>query len=200
MKNKLFFLIGIVLVISMTTVMASEINVPVIVDIQNGTLNITGDNLAYSLNLSSLYNLTENQTNVSLKTVQIIKLTGSNAETLEDVLRQMILSCNESRSYIDQYINCNLTSQILNQTESSLASCQFDKTVCSNVLDSWKTSAAPYAITNPSEIKVKIDSAKNSLIWLVIVVGIVVGLVVYYVLTKRGKSRRPEDISTSDYD
>jgi len=202
MKNKLILLIGIVLLMTMiSNVRASEINVPVSITINGGVLEIIGDNLDFSYNLSSFYNLTTNQTtNKSYNTLQIIKLQGENAESLESLLRDMTVQCNESMALWGPYTNCSLTTQVLNQTQDALGICLLDKSTCTNRLNYWTTSAAPFAITNPGEIKPKFDSAKNSLVWLVVVAALVAGFGVYYWTSKKGKGKRPSDLQTADYD
>lgn len=197
MKNKFYLVIAlaIFLILFSYETKAYDINVPVILDIKNGTLYITGENLNYSFNLKEFYNLTNNQTeNKSLNKVLIIKLKEESAVSLEDLLRDMTSQCNRSMALYENYTACLLIKDEINRTKEELESCKIEKTNYFNVIESWRTNAAPYGIATPYDIKEKFESAKNNLWWLVILVGIVSAGFTYFILNRKGKAKKPEDI------
>jgi len=203
MKNKFLVLfVGILLVLVTTnSVMAYDINVPILVKIEGDMLTIQSDNLDWSYNLSKTYNLTANQTaNVSYNTILISKLTEETAASIETLLRDMTVQCSYFYEYAEEYLNCSLAVSELNKTQDALFICQSENIACKTNLESWRTNAAAHAIANPHEIRVRFDEAKNSRMWLVIV-ALLVGIGgTYWFINKKGKGKRPKDIETADYD
>jgi len=203
MKNKLIYLIGIVFLMTMISVRA-DTNVPIILSFNGTSMRIQADNLDFNLNLSTIYNIsqtnTSNYSNYGSSQILMATLTGADSMTLDESLKELVIQCNRTWGLINPYINCSLTTQVLNQTQDALGICLLDKSTCTNSLNYWTTSATPFAITNPGEIKPKFDSAKNSLIWLVVVAALAAGFGVYYWTSKKGKGKRPSDLQTADYD
>lgn len=191
-KQILIAFFGLVVLMTLFTARADDINVPIIVKINGDVLNIQADNLNWNYSLSGLYNLSNetNLSNINYSTILIAKLQGANAESLSSILRDMIVQCNSSLAYLNNYILYNSTAVQLNMTQEQLFTCNSNLNTCNLDLSNWKTNAAGYAIKTPYEIKNAMDNAKNSMYLWIVIVGIACGGVVYYWQNKKGKAKR----------
>lgn len=188
MKTKILaILFGIVLMAMTYSTLANELQVPVIVEINNSTLRIKGENLDWVYSITNLSNLT------NYSTVLNVKLTGENAETTNSLIRSMVVECNESLSFVKKYIECNVTTTKLNETETELGFCKGNTTNLNGQIENWKTEATKIAVSNPNELVDKFNNNKWSLWWLIILGVVGTGLGMHYWNKKRGVSKGADD-------
>lgn len=197
MKNKLILLVFGILVLTTFSFAKADLNVPIILSFNQTTMRIQMDNLDFSKDLSSIYNISQNNlsnyTNYSSTQILIGKLTGENALNTDELLRNLTSWCANSLQYVNQYIECNLTVSQLTEAQNDLNFCNNNLSNVNYQIGLWTDAGKKYNMFNAGDISRKITDTRNGMIVYIVLALLVGAGGTWIYLKKKGTVSNRED-------